>query len=751
MRFDGNRRVESAVRSGEFDASGRSAWEANAASWGEKSDPNEGFNIGQYWHLALKHRILIAAIVGAALLLGVVATLLTTPMYTASSTLQIDREVARVLNVDDTTPQESMVQGEEFFQTQYGLLRSKSLANRVIDQEGLATSTAFLDAMGIDVPGGGTGAPSRAQSLRIRELTLKAVQDNFKVNPVRGSRLVSISFDSPDPALSARITNAFASNFIQSNLERRYESSAYARRFLEGLIAQTKAKLEDAERQLVAYAANQEIINVSEEGGATPDQNQSLASSNLGRINSALAEATAARVAAEEKWRQSRGEALMSLPDVYENPTIQHLTQERAKLDAQYQQNLRVYRPDYPEMIQLKSQIDELDRQTNSIAGAIRSSINAQYRVAANQESSLRAQVEGLKGDVLDFRSRSIQYNILQRELDTSRTLYDGLLQRYKEVSVIGAISTNNISVVDEAKAPQKPSSPNLVNNILLALLLGIALGGIAAFVIEALDETLATPEDVESKLGALVLGTIPRLDKNEVPSEALEDPRSGFSEAYYSLVTALQLSTPEGAPRSLLVTSAVPAEGKSTTAFAVAQNFARNGKNVLLVEGDLRNPSMHRLVGGDNEKGMSTLLSASARFEDVVQRTRVPNMSFIACGPLPPNPAELWGGEQIRAFLTNALDKYDHVVIDGPPVLGFADAPTLASSVSSTLFVLKSSSTRRGQARGALRRLQLGSARLAGIVMTHLSSRATTYGGYDYSYDYHYGPEKAPPAGRKS
>ena len=723
---------------------GDAAWRGEPANWGDKAESaGEGFNIGRYWHLALKYKLLIGAILVAVLVLGTVVTLLTTPLYTATSTLQIDREAARVLNVDDTSPRESMVQGEEFFQTQYGLLRSNSLAERVIDKEGLASSTAFLDAMGVKIPDRDAKTPSRARATKIRDLTLKAVQDHFNVAPVRGSRLVTISFSSPNPELSARITNAFADSFIQSNLERKYESSAYARQFLEERISQTKAKLEDAERQLVAYAAQQQIINVNDGDGSIPGQSQSLAANNLGRINSALAEATAARVGAEAKWRQSRGAALMSLPEVFQNPTVQRLTEERAKLDAQYQQNLSVYQPDYPQMVQLKAQIDELDRQINAAAGSIRDSINAQYRIAVNQEHSLQAQVNGLKGDVLDFRNRSIQYNILQRELDTSRTLYDGLLQRYKEVGVIGAISTNNISVVDQAEAPRKPSSPKLLTNLLLAALLGMGLGIAAALVLEALDETLATPEDVETKLGVLVLGSAPRLAKGETPMMALEDTRSGFSEAYYSLITALQLSTPEGAPRSLLVTSALPAEGKSTSAFVVAQNFARTGKRVLLVEGDLRNPSMHRLIGAENDKGMSTVLSASAELEDVVQKTREPNLSFIACGPLPPNPAELWGGDRIKAFLAKAVEQYDQVVIDGPPVLGFADAPILAASVSGVLFVLKSNSTRRGQARGALRRLHMGSARLAGVLLTHLNAGAASYGGYDYSYDYDYGPSR--------
>lgn len=724
------------------------------ASWAGQGPDDAGRNGGeqdnlaQYWRLALKHRMLIAAVFIAAMVVGTAVTLLTTPLYTATTTLQIDREAARVLNVEDTSPRESMVQGEEFFQTQFGLLRSRSLAESVIESEGLATSDAFLNAMGVSTRGvEGQSAAQRA-ALR-KERVLSVVSANLGVSPVRGSRLVGVSFNSPDPALSARMANAIAENFIQSNLDRKYESSTYAREFLEDRIAQTKSTLEDAERQLVAYATQQQIINVGGNSDA-PDESKSLTASNLVAINSSLAQATARRVSAEEKWRQVSRSSLLSLPAVYENPAIQRLTEERAKLSSQYQQNLSIYQADYPQMIQLKAQIDETNRQITGVATEIRNSIRSEYQIAANEERSLLAQVRTLRADVLDLRDRSIQYNILQREVDTSRTLYDALLQRYKEVSITGVVASNNVSVVDAAAPPREPSSPNLLINLAIAAFLGLGLGVLVAFVLEALDESLSTPEDVETKLGVPVLGAVPRLEKGETPAGALADMRSGFSEAYYSLRTALQFSTPDGAPRSLLVTSSRPAEGKSTTAFALAQNFARIGKRVLLVDGDLRNPSMHRLMGVDNDRGMSNVLSGSETVSSVAHATGIENLSFIACGPLPPNPAELWAGDRVRLFLEEALAHYDHVVIDGPPVLGFADAPILAATVGGTLFILESRGTRRGQARGALRRLHMGSAKLLGVVLTKFNARTTSYGGYDYSYDYHYGAEATPQKGRK-
>lgn len=724
---------------------------AGDQGWIEQHDDQPVVDLGSYWRLALKYRFLIVGSFLGALVIGATLTLLMTPLYTAQATLQIDREAARIFDAEEVTPTENMAQGIEFFETQYGLLRSRSLAERVIESLGLASSNEALEAMGVEAPaGGGTAAQQAAQR---RTAALKVLQNNLRIAPVRGSRLVSIGYENPNPVVAARIANGFAENFIQSNLDRKFESSSYAREFLEERIAQTKERLESAERQLVAYAANQQIINVGEpsEGVGSGGATESLTSNNLVALNSALARTRAERVAAQERWRSASTAPLMTLPEVLQNPSIQRLTEQRALLDAEYQQKLSIYQPDYPEMVQLRARIEEADGQIQTIGNNIRSSIRSQYEIAANQERSLQAQVTGLTGDVLDLRDRSIQYNILQRELDTTRTLYEGLLQRYKEVGVTGGVTANNISIVDLATPPREPSKPDMLLNMALAALLGLGIGVLAALILEALDETIASPDDVEKKLGVSVLGAVPLLEKGQTTSGALADVRSGFSEAYYSLRTALQFSTPHGAPSSMLVTSARPAEGKSTTAYAVALNLARVGKRVLLVDGDLRNPSMHRMIGVENERGMSNLLSGSADLASIVRRTQEENLFFIPCGPLPPNPAELWGSDRLHQFVSEAHNNFDHVVFDGPPVLGFADAPILAAAVQGVLFVLESRGTRRGQARGALRRIQVGQAHLLGAVLTKFSAKSASYGGYDYAYDYHYGAEQTDVDGDKA
>ena len=699
-------------------------------------------DLAQYWRLLFKYRFVIAISFIGAIILGVAATLLMTPIYTATTTIQIDRESARILDTDDVAPKETMMQGEEFFQTQYGLIRSRSLAQRVAESEGLAADARFLDTMSLTSGEGVAKGP--ASLARRQEAVVEALQDNLGVQPVRGSRLVNITFDSPDPAQSAQIANAFAVNFIQANLDRKFDSSSYAREFLEERLAQTKSRLEEAERSLVAYAQQQGIINIDEttSAGGEPSGagSRSLAANDLLALNSSLAQVRAERIAAEQKWRQVSSSSLMSLPEVLQNPAIQRLTENRATLNAEYQQKLSIYRPEFPEMQQLKARIDETDSQIRALANEIRASVRQNYQALIGQERSLQGQVNGLKGDVQDLRSRSIQYNILQREVDTTRSLYDGLLQRYKEVGVAGGITANNISIVDRARPPDDPSKPSMLLNLAIAAVLGLGFGVLLAFAMEALDQSLSTPEDVEAKLDVAVLGAVPVLPKGMTAVEALAELRSGFAEAYYSLRTALQFSTPNGAPSTLFVTSARPGEGKSTTALAIAENFARIGHRVLLVDVDLRKPSMHRLLGANNDRGMSSILSGSATLSDVVQRPEDGGLWFIPCGPLPPNPAELLSGNRVQSFLEESRRRFDIVVIDGPPTLGFADAPAMAANVAGTVFVIEANGTRRGQARGALARLRVGRARILGAVLTKFNAKSSAYGGYDYAYDYAYG-----------
>lgn len=732
---------------------------------------DEGLEFMQYLHIIQKHWMVILAAVAVALGIGIAVTLMTQRVYEAGVTVQIDKDAPQVVDVQNLEPQD---QGsyDEFFQTQYGLIKSESLAARVVDKLGLVNEPATLRLLGMD------GAPKGGAALNFsqkREALIQYLLSNLNVAPVQRSRLVRITFDSPDRQFSARIANAFADNFIASNLDRRFDASAYARKFLEERLAETKARLEQSERDLVGYARQQQIINLPSGGGATAAASgdgqqatgspsgggsESLTATSLVALNSALSTARAERIMAEQRWRQSQATGGAGTLDPQQNANIQALTLAKANLQAEYQDKLSRFKPDFPDMIQLKNRIDGIQAQIDGINASARNSseqaLKAQYDVALRQERSLEAQVNQMKGSVLDLRDRSIQYDIYQREVDTNRTLYDGLLQRYKEIGVAGGLANNNVSIIDPAKAPRFATKPSLRKNLVTSALLGLVLGVGLAFLIEMLDESIRSVQDVERKLGLPLLGSIPKLERGTTPAEALADLRSPFAEAYYSVQTALQFSTEQGIPRSLAVLSARPSEGKTTSATAIARNLARLGTRVLLIDSDLRNPSLHRVMGVENSSGLSNYLSSNAGLEHFVRESTQPNLYIMPSGPLPPNPAQLLAGARLLELLKDAGSVFDIVVFDAPPIMGLADAPLLASRVGGVVLVVESGRTGRKVVKAAIRRLKVGNARILGVLLTKFDVRVSGYGygygyGYSYNYDYSYGSKPAIEDGKRS
>jgi succinoglycan biosynthesis transport protein ExoP len=369
----------------------------------------------------------------------------------------------------------------------------------------------------------------------------------------------------------------------------------------------------------------------------------------------------------------------------------------------------------------------------------------------------MRKRIEALRQEVLDLQKRSIQYNILKHEVDTNRELHASLLQRFKEVDVASGVGANNVFVVDRAQIPGAPSSPGLMHALLMALALGLGEGFGAAYLLERLDDKIRTVEQAEQVAGMSTLGIIPRASDVK---EELADPRSALCESYRSLCTALQFSTENGLPKSLAVTSSGPSEGKSLMSLNVAKHFASLGRKVLLVDGDLRNPSLHTTLNADNSVGFSNYLTGACAPPDAMQKTDVANLAFIPSGPLPPNAAELLGGPRLLSLLSIGAEVFDLIIIDGPPVLGLADAQLLSSAAGGTVFVVAAGETRAANIRGALRRLRLSHGALLGVVLTKYDAKAAGYGygygyGYGHGYGYYgkphgYGPPKADEAGRE-
>ena len=681
-----------------------------------------------------KWRWLIAAIVGAALIIGVVSTMLTSKRYRATAQVELAlQEINLGPGKDDPGGQSQVMRDPQFMGTQIGLLRSRDLAERVARSLDGASRTKI--------------APSaRNPSDQIDSATV-AIANGLRIDVVTGSRLINITYESGDATVAATVANAVADNYIASNLERKYEASAFARKFLQQRLTQTKAALEKSERDLVAYADREKIVVVgggSDQGGSKVG-GESLEGSTLSALNGALATAQAERIAAEQKYRSEGGSAGQSA--AINSGTVGLLKSERAKLQVDFQEKLGTFKPDYPEMVALKTRIRELDQQISRAQGEISGSVNnsyaGEYRAALGREQQLRARVAQLTTGVLDLRNRQIQYNILSREVDTNRSLYDGLLQRFKQVSVAGGVGASQVSIVDRALVPGGPFAPNLRNNLLISLLLGFIIGAGVAFAIEFIDDTIKNPDDMRNRLNLTLLGVVPSVAKGMTMLEALDDPSSAQSEAYLSTRTAIKFTTAGGSPKSLLVTSSQAAEGKSSSCFAIARGFARLGESVLLVDADMRKPSFSVPTGGE-AAGLSSLLASTDDLRNHITQTSVANLFLLPSGPIPPNPVELLGGMRLREVLAEAEGMFDIVIFDSPPVMGLADAPILASVVDASIFVVQAGRVRRPAALRALTRLEQAGARIVGGVITKFDLKGASYGyGYGYGYGYSYGQKQ--------
>jgi len=700
----------------------------------------------KYLGLVLKHRWVFLGCGGAAIAIGLAVTYTSTPMYQASATIQIDQNAPKVVKTDTADTPADTGDDTRFYQTQYDLLKSSSLAQKVAADLDLANVPSFLHPKSSSPWAQLWQAvfPARAAQdgnfERRKAVAAGMVQGGVSVAPLPNSRLVRVSYQSADPEWASKIANGIADSFISANLDRRFGASAYARTFLKERLEELKIKLEESEKALVAYAEQKQIL--------TAKGKESLADSDLASLYGELQKVRTERIRAEELWTQAAKSKGLELPQILNDPSIQRLRERRAVLMSDYQEKLALFKPDYPDMRKIKAQIDQIDRDIQSTAGVIKESLKTSYESLLQHETLLQKNIDQAKTNVLDARNKNIQLQILQREADTSRTLYDGLLQQYKDIGVSGAVGTNNVAIIDRADRPGAPFSPSLQKNLLISLLLGLLAAAATVAVLEILDDTFKSPEEIEEQLGLPVLGIIPLADGN-ILSQVRESSVSPIAEAYRSFRTALQFSTEDGSPKTLVVTSAREGEGKSTTALALAINFAQLGMQVLLIDADLRNPSVHRELKHSNRVGLANYLAGLAAAQDACHKTDIPGLTFMAAGPLPPNPAELLAGPKMRTLVSLGGESFDMVIVDAPPILGLADAPLLASMTAGTILVLAAGGTRRGVVKAALKRLYFARSCVIGAVLNKFDFKSAQY-AYGYGpgsgelEHYGYGAKKA-------
>lgn len=698
--------------------------------WSKRSDLLETSLLELAWFVLWRNRLIVAAITAACLVFTLVGTLLTTLQYDSVARLQINRIQSNVSDVQGVEPEGSVLQFEEFYNTQYALLDSTSLAERVVRSLGLVSDERFLEVMKLTEVEGVTSGSTQ----EVVQFVSEGLLDNVTIEPVRGSSLVDVRFSSPSPNLSARIAGAWVSEFIELSIERRFAATNDARVFLRSQLAELRERLEDSERQFVTYASNSGIIAVPNASGDLGARG-TLVGTDLAVMNAALSVARADRIAAESALRAGAVDA--------RNEILASLRVRRAQVSAEHASLFTQFKDGYPPLGALTEQLGELDAQIIAEEQRSVGGLQRAFVAAAEREKMLSSEVSEAKHSFLGEQRATIQYNILRRDVDTNRELYNGLLQRYKEIGIAG-VAISNAQLIDPPRVPAEPSSPNLPLNMALGLLAGFAASGGFLFVRDQIDRTLRNPSDVKDVLGAPLLGIIPRF-RDEVLEQELLDPKSEMAEAYDSVATMLDLSTDHGFPKSLMHTSAAPNEGKTSSSIAIASRLARMGKRTVLVDFDLRNPSIGARLSLSGKFGVTNYLTGQDNIEEFIHVNVQENLDVLCAGVKPPNPGELFASPRIAQLFNQLGAEYDHLIIDAAPILGIADAPILATHTDGVVLIIEANRIRLRQLASALDRIHGVRGNVLGAVVTKLDGRNSDYGyGKGYGYGYGYGKDAA-------
>jgi len=549
------------------------------------------------------------------------------------------------------------------------------------------------------------------------------------------SRLIRVSFEHTDRKRTRDITNAITNSFITYNLERKYNDTSYARDFIEERLKFTKDVLEKSERELVDYASVNDLVTVRDkQGNVSPGF---LASESLISLNAELLKAQTKRVELEKKLVIAQSD--QNPISLSNDRVLTDLRRIHTNLKAEYIEKSSTYVPEFPAMIELQARIDYINQQIEQETSFLRSqdisSHEAEYEIALKAEQDLLNRFNNFKNSFDNIREKSVEYNILKREVDTNRSQYDALLQRLKEVSIADEIGSNLISLVDEAVMPQKPFKPRLGLSLLMAGFLSSLVGTGLVFGIEFIDDRIKTPDDVKQKLGSVVMGVIPRERSPKDITIALNDPTSSLAEAYSTLRTNLRFSGPDGGPRIIHITSTKSGEGKSVSSLGLAMRFAGLGDKVLLIDADMRLPTFK--TGVQASIGLSGLLTSRENIDENILKTAFKNLFLLPSGENVPNPSEILSTYRLSEIIDYVKDNYSYVIVDSPPVMGLADAAILASNCDVTLLVVEGAQTRTPSVKSTLDRLVVSGIKVLGIVITKYTQQSRGY--YNY-YQYNYG-----------
>lgn len=684
-------------------------------------------DLREFGRTLLRRRRMIMLVTGIVILLALLITLFSKPVYRATATLQIERESTKVVDIDFLGSGD-IRDTRDFYQTQFELIRSRALAAQVITSLKLEEKLSSTSMIG-QIKEWFSVTDENSKQTALEDLLL----ENLTVEPVKNSRLVAVSYTSSEPAQAAEIANAVVSTFKNMNTDRRLSATTDAKEYLNKTVQETKSRLDESEQRLNQYAREHEIFQLEGEEATT----SSLA---LKQLSEELIQVQKQRIEQESKHEilADKSRPLADRVGVLEKDAsyLQALGQKLDKLKAQQEKQ---------PIANLAGQIKKLENDIEIEVSAKRDSLKGELETAKRKESLIRAGIAKAKTEAMQEQDKAIAYSTLKREVGTNQELYQNLQQRLKEVNIAGGVAANNIAIIDPAQTPLKKFKPNLSTNLLFGTLLGLLLGISAAFMREFLDDTVKDVNELEHATQLPVLGIMPETTDAtaaQLAKMTISKPRSAIAEAFRSLRTALRFLHQGDNTPVIFVTSASPNEGKTTTASNLACAYATAGNRVLLVDADLRNPSLHKTLGIHANSGLANYLSGALDSRELIQATDIPNLYLLPAGNLPDDPAELLSSPHMQGLLENTKREFDQIILDGPPVLGLADALILASLSSATLLTVRAEHTRMAVLENAMTRLRRSQAPLAGILLNRVdlnSGYGDDYGGYVYQAEDHH------------
>ncbi len=715
----------------------------------DQDQPTTGqFDLRELWLNIRRYKNTVAAILCIVVAVTLIGTLLTRPVYRASTIIEVTPNSPSAVKFQNI--ESSHVPTKEYLRNQVSVLTSKALAQEVIkdlslsedpeisgeiSQRGLLVGISKLVSVVLshirssDTEGTELSASDDPGVPLINRFTGK-----LSATSIRNSTQFKVSFDSFDPKRSAAIANGVADAYMRINDERRFNSSSSAKRFLNTEIQKVQAKLESSERELTEFARDNDIVDVEDKGN--------ILNTSLQDLSNKLTSVKGERIAAEAQYLEASETSFAASPAVLKSSLIGSLKGTRAELLGEYMRLSGIYKDDYPALAQLKQKIDQIDQEIDTEAGKIVGGLKAEMNELREQETRLAEALDAQKTSMLDLQERSVQYNILKREWETNKELYAGLLERMKEVGVAAGVALNNAVIIDKAVVPNRKHSPSLFANLLLATTIGLMLGLGIALLLGYLDNTFNTSEELERVLNLSSLGMVPIIHQEDLPDQPSIDlichqaREDEASEAFRSVRTSLMFSSPLGAPPVLLVTSSAPSEGKSVSSANLALVLAQNEAKVLLVDCDMRRPRMHKAFSIPASPGLSELLT-SKDSQSVIRRTELENLHLLTAGTLPPNPAELLGSERMDEVLASLKEHYDHIVLDAPPILGVADSVILSMKADGVVLVVSANQVSKDAAREAVKRMRMVKAPLIGALFNKVDTRLGLAGYESYYYGY--------------